>query len=241
MESILSSCVFNAFFISFGCVCCSLSAFRMLFLKSSMTFTMLSWGMSAVGLGFCLPRAAIFVTCGLVWLTLVPCFTMSANFSSGTYLRLIWAFFRFLLFLLWWFFHWAFYVVRRVLGILCMMQDVRSLCSLRSRFFLCLLRLLFLSYTRLVRAAQCILHSGSLDYSFVLCGLFAGICSIAWCRYFLFFPTLFWGSLVCLFLADSQCAIGGYLNYVDWEQYIVLPWFSCRKSRHFSEVNFFYF
>ena len=89
MESILSSCVFNAFFISFGCVCCSLSAFRMLFLKSSMTFTMLSWGMSAVGLGFCLPRAAIFVTCGLDSFILVPCLTMSANFSSGTYLRLI--------------------------------------------------------------------------------------------------------------------------------------------------------
>ena len=91
MESILSSCIFNALFISFSCVCWSLSAFRMLFLKSSMTFIMLSWGVSIVGLGFCLTRAAIFVTCGLVWLTLVPCFTMSANFSSGTYLRLIWA------------------------------------------------------------------------------------------------------------------------------------------------------
>ena len=85
MESIHSACVFNAFFISFGCVCWSLSAFRMLFLKPSMTFTMLSWGVSTVGL------AAIFVSCGFVWLTLVPCFTMSANFSSGTYLRLIWA------------------------------------------------------------------------------------------------------------------------------------------------------
>ena len=42
-----------------------------------------------VGLEFCLTRAAIFVTCGLVSLILVPCFTMSANFSSGTYLRLI--------------------------------------------------------------------------------------------------------------------------------------------------------
>ena len=45
-------------------------------------------------------------------------------------------------------------------------------------FFLFLLHLLFLSYTRLVRAAQCILHSGNLGYSFALCGLFAGICSI---------------------------------------------------------------
>ena len=52
MESILSSCVFNAFFISFICVCCSLSAFSMIFFKSSMTFTMLSCGMFTVGLGF---------------------------------------------------------------------------------------------------------------------------------------------------------------------------------------------
>ena len=89
MESILSSCVFNAFFISFSCVCWSLRAFRMLFLKSSMTFIMLVWDESIVGLGFCLTRAAIFVTCGLVSFILVPCFTMSANFISGTYLRLI--------------------------------------------------------------------------------------------------------------------------------------------------------
>ena len=89
MESILSSCVFNAFLISFGCVCWSLSAFKMLFLKSSMTFTMLSRGVSTVGLGFCLPRAATFVTCRLVSFILVPCLTMSANFSSRTYLRLI--------------------------------------------------------------------------------------------------------------------------------------------------------
>ena len=89
MESILSSCVFNAFFISFSCVCWSLRAFRMLFLKSSMTFIMLIWGESIVGLGFCLTCAAMFVTCGLVSFILVLCFTMSANFSSGTYLRLI--------------------------------------------------------------------------------------------------------------------------------------------------------
>ena len=89
MELILSSCVFNAFFISFSCVCWSLRAFRMLFLKSSMTFIMLVWGESIVGLGFCLTGAAMFVACGLVSFILVPCFTMSANFSSGTYLRLI--------------------------------------------------------------------------------------------------------------------------------------------------------
>ena len=89
MESILSSCVFSAFFISFSCICWSLRAFRMLFLKSSMTFIMLIWGESIVGLGFCLTCAAMFVTCGLVSFILVLCFTMSANFSSGTYLRLI--------------------------------------------------------------------------------------------------------------------------------------------------------
>ena len=89
MESILSSCVFNAFFISFGCVCWSLRPLRMLFLKSPMTFIMFIWGESIVGLGFCLTRAAIFVTCGLVSFMLVPCFTMSGNFSSGTYLQLI--------------------------------------------------------------------------------------------------------------------------------------------------------
>ena len=59
------------------------------FLKSSMTFIMLIWGESIVGLGFCLTGAAMFVACGLVSFILVPCLTMSANFSSGTYLRLI--------------------------------------------------------------------------------------------------------------------------------------------------------
>ena len=85
---------------------------------------------------------------------------------------------RFLFFSLWWYFRWAFYVAQRVLDILCMMRDARSFCNLRSRFFLCLLHLLFLSYIRLVRAAQCILYSGNLGYSFALCGLFAGICGI---------------------------------------------------------------
>ena len=61
----------------------------MLFLKSSMTFIMLIWCESIVGLAFCLTRAAIFLTCELVSFILVPSFTMSANFSSGTYLRLI--------------------------------------------------------------------------------------------------------------------------------------------------------
>ena len=89
MESILSSCVFSAFLISFSWVCWSLSAFRMLFLKSSMTFIMLIWGASIVGFGFCLACAAKFVTSGLVSFILVFCFTISANFSSGTYLRLI--------------------------------------------------------------------------------------------------------------------------------------------------------
>ena len=84
MESILSSCVFNAFFISFICVCCSLSAFSMIFFKSSMTFTMLSCGMFTVGLGFWFTHGAIFVNCrgfSIAWFMLVPCFITSANFS----------------------------------------------------------------------------------------------------------------------------------------------------------------
>ena len=57
-----------------------------------MTFTMLSWGIFTVGLGFLFMRGAIFVNCGgfpIAWFMLAPCFTTSANFSSGTYLRLI--------------------------------------------------------------------------------------------------------------------------------------------------------
>ena len=42
-----------------------------------------------LGLGFVKACAAKFVTSGLVSFILVFCFTISANFSSGTYLRLI--------------------------------------------------------------------------------------------------------------------------------------------------------
>ena len=190
MELILSSCVFNAFFISFSCVCRSLSAFRM-------HFWSLQWHLLCL-VGVCLPLGWGFVwrvplyllLVGLSGLHLFLVLLCLRTLARGRTYGLFGRFFRFLLFLLWWFFHWAFYVARRVLSILCMMQDARSFCNLRSRFFLCLLRLLFLSCTRLVRAAQCILHSSSLDYSFVLCGLFAGICSIEWCS-FLFFPRYF--------------------------------------------------
>ena len=96
----------------------------------------------------------------------------------GRIYGLFWRSVRFLFFSLWWSFRWAFYVTQRVLGILCMMQDTRSFCNLHSRFSLCLLRLLFLCYTRLVRAGECILHSSNLGYSFSLCDLFFLMCGI---------------------------------------------------------------